>query len=55
MMNFEENRIEMGRNIKKYLALNGMNAQELANHLINTRLTTQKDDRLAMPTALMCV
>lgn len=33
MMNFEENRIEMGRNIKKYLALNGMNAQELANKL----------------------
>lgn len=33
MREFEENRVEMGRNIRKYLALNGMTAQQLADAL----------------------
>ena len=33
MKELTENRIEMGRNIKKFLALNGMTAQQLADKL----------------------
>jgi len=33
MKELEENRVEMGRNIRKFLALNGMTAQQLADAL----------------------